>query len=219
MAASGPGEHDLDRTVRSADPCRWLASRFIADRAARADVVALYAFDHELTRAVQVTSNPLLAEIRLAWWREALDEIFAGGPVRAHPAPRALGAALRRHGLPRAPLEAMIDARTEQEPDPVVWADQVGGSATILAARVLDPAADMDAVRAAGRVWGLMMLRRSGRTDIDLTETLAVAARASRRVSPAAFPAIACATLARTAAPSALETRLRLVLAVARGRI
>ena len=102
---------DLDLVVRRADPDRWLASRFIADRRARADVVALYAFDHELARVRRLASNALLAEIRLAWWREALDEVFAAGPVRAHPVARALAQVVARRDLPRAPLEAMIDAR------------------------------------------------------------------------------------------------------------
>ena len=76
----------------------------------RADVLALYAYDHELARAAKVSSNSLLAEIRLTWWREVLDQVFDSGPVRRHPTAEALADAVRRHGLPRAPLEAMLDA-------------------------------------------------------------------------------------------------------------
>ena len=80
------GEPDgLDELIGRVDPDRWLASRFIADREARADVVALYAYDYELGRAAAVASNALIAEIRLTWWRETLEQIFAGGPVRRHP--------------------------------------------------------------------------------------------------------------------------------------
>ena len=67
-------DDDLDSLIRRVDPDRWLSSRFVADAAARADVIALYAYDHELARAPRVASNPLLGEIRLAWWREMLDE-------------------------------------------------------------------------------------------------------------------------------------------------
>ena len=89
--------------VRRADPDRWLSSRFIADPAARRDVVAIYAFDHELQRAVSVASTPLIAEIRLAWWRETLDEAFAGAVVRRHPVAEALTHAIRGAGAsPRA---------------------------------------------------------------------------------------------------------------------
>ena len=108
-------EDDLDQLIRRVDPDRWLTSRFIADEGARADVLALYAFDHELARASRVASTQLLAEIRLTWWREALDEIFAGGPVRRHPVAEALGSLARRHGLSREPLEAMIDGQIAED--------------------------------------------------------------------------------------------------------
>src|SRR3954464_15291449 len=112
-------EKDLDEIVRRADPDRWLPSRFIAAPAARAGVIALYAYDTELARAPKVASNALLGEIRLTWWREALDEIFGGKPVRRHPTAQALAATVERHGLSRAPLETMIDARyRELDPAP-----------------------------------------------------------------------------------------------------
>ena len=102
---------DLDDLIRRVDPDRWLSSRFIADPAARADVIALYAYDHELARAPKVASNPLLGEIRLTWWREVLDEAFEGRPVRHHPTAQAIAGVIARRGLARGPLEAMIDAR------------------------------------------------------------------------------------------------------------
>ena len=72
---------DLDALVARVDPDRWLSSRFISDAKKRADVVALYAFDYELARAPRVASNPMIGEIRLTWWREVLDEVFAQGPA------------------------------------------------------------------------------------------------------------------------------------------
>src|SRR6516165_2835983 len=90
---------DLDALVQRVDPDRWLSSRFVADPVERADVVAIYAYDHELARAPRVASNSLLGEIRLTWWREALDEIFEGRPVRRHPTAQALAAAVGRRRL------------------------------------------------------------------------------------------------------------------------
>jgi phytoene synthase len=214
-----PADGDPDDTVRRADPIRWLASRFVGDLQARADLVALYAFDHELDRAGRVTSNALLAEIRLTWWREALDEIYSGRVVRRHPAALSLAEAVRRRGHPRDLLEAMIDARIEQPDDPIAWADAVGGSATVLAARTLDPRADTEAAALAGRVWGLMRLRLSGAPSPDPADHVAPAARAARSFSVAAFPAVACATLARARDPSPVEIRVRLLLAILRGRL
>ena len=92
---------DLDALVRRVDPDRWLASRFIADSQARADVVALYAFDHELERVAKVTSQPLVGEMRLTWWADAIAEMFEGRAVRRHPVALALAEAVARHSLPR----------------------------------------------------------------------------------------------------------------------
>jgi 15-cis-phytoene synthase len=102
---------DLDGDIRRADPDRWLASRFITDARRRADVIALYAFDHELARAETAASNPLVAEIRLVWWRETLAEIFDGQPPRRHPVAEALAGVIRAHDLPEASLEGMIEVR------------------------------------------------------------------------------------------------------------
>ncbi len=214
-----PADGDLDDTVRRVDPERWLASRFIGDATARADVVVLYAYEHELDRAGRVTSNALLAEIRLTWWREVLDEIFSGGAVRRHPVARALSATVHSRSLWREPLEAMIDSRIAGSVDAERWAAGTSGSLALLAARTLDREADAAAAVAAGRAWGLHLLRRQGRTDVDPTGPFTEAAQLAHRISPAAFPAIAHVTLARVTNPSALEAQARLVWSVLRGRI
>lgn len=235
MPAGELDPDDLDGLIRRVDPDRWLASRFITDPAARADVIALYAYDHELTRALKAASNSLLAEIRLTWWREALDEIFAQGPVRRHPAAQALGEAVRRHALPRAPLEAMIDGRIAvldlallDADEAVRWADATQGSAARLAAAILDPAAPAEATAPAGRAWGLTLLRRGGRVaaaDVDapLRQALAEARAGARRLGVAAFPAVLATRLARYdlagRTPGPLRRQLSLVVASATGRI
>jgi phytoene synthase len=215
-----PSEN-LDELVRRVDPDRWMSSRFIADPQARADVVALYAFDHELARAPKVASNPLIGEIRLTWWREALDEIFGAGPVRRHPTAEALADLVVRRGLPRAPLEALIDARyRELDPAPMppdevrAWALETGGQAAVLAAMILDPATDAEAARSAGAAWSL-----DRRPDAASGAELTAARRAVRRLSAQAFPAIAHAALAGRRGRSDLARRLRVTLAVARGRL
>jgi 15-cis-phytoene synthase len=217
---------DLDALVRRVDPDRWLSSRFIADAEARADVIALYAFDHELARAPKVASNPLLGEIRLTWWREVLDEVFEGRPVRRHPTAQALATAVTRRSLPREPLEAMIDARyRELDPTPMeerealAWARDTGGAAAELAVRVLDPLANPEDARAAGSLWAF---GRRAAQDERLAGTLARmrtgARAAARRLSAQAFPAVAHASLAGPRGAE-LVRRLRLTVAVALGRI
>ena len=224
---------DLDGLIRRVDPDRWLTSRFIGDPAARADVIALYAFDHELARARRVGSTPLLAEIRLTWWREVLDQIFMDAPVRRHPGAEALAAAVRRHDLPRAPLEAMIDGQIDalESPsldanDAVVWADAVQSSAARLAAVILDPSADPKPIAAAGRAWGLALLLRAGSAPPEaLRAPLRLALDEARRArfSIGALPAALPARLARFdlagRAPGPIGKRLSLIAATATGRV
>jgi phytoene synthase len=226
---------DLDELIRRVDPDRWLTSRFIGDAGARADVIALYAYDLELARARRIASTPLMAEIRLTWWREALDEIFGGGPVRRHPTAEALAAAVRRRGLPRAPLEAMIDGQIEVAEAPafdavgaVAWADAVEGSVARAAAMVLDPSAPVEAASGAGRAWGLALLLRAGVASRELLaapmrEALAEARAAARSLGVAALPAALPARLARFdlagRQPGPLAKRFALVLASATGRL
>lgn len=218
---------DLDALIRRVDPDRWLSSRFITDIAARADVIALYAFDHELARAPQVASNALLGEIRLTWWREALDEIFDGRPVRRHPTAQALAAVVERRGLGREGLETMIDARyRELDPAPMVerdlldWARDTGGLTAQLAAQILDPGTDAKLALAGGAAWaiGKRMAADPGLRPTFL-RVIHAARGASRALSVAAFPAVAHAALAGRPAASDFARRLRLTVAVARGRI
>ena len=217
----------LEDMVRRVDPDRWLSSRFIGDAATRADVVAIYAYDHELARAPKVATSALLGEIRLTWWREALDEIYENRPVRAHPGAQALARCVEHRSLPREVLETMIDARY-RELDPAAmseaelldWARDTGGLSAQLAAQILDPATEARMALAGGSAWALgKRLPESPELRPTFLKVIHAARSASRALSVAAFPAIAHAALAGRPSKSDFARRLRLTLAVARGRI
>jgi phytoene synthase len=197
---------DLDATVRRADPDRWLASRFIGDPQARADVVALYAFDHELERVAKVVSQPLIGEMRLTWWSDAIAEIFEGRTVRRHPVALALAEAIARRELPRQAFDAMIDARLPEldggEPDRGAIAQATMKLATTILGA---PDADIDA---AAFAWAA-----------HLPATLAKANRDLASMRASAFPAVAYVTLVRAENPDPLTKRLRIGWAVLRGRL
>ncbi|HKP79011.1 MAG TPA: squalene/phytoene synthase family protein [Phenylobacterium sp.] len=213
---------DLDDLIRRVDPDRWLSSRFVADAGLRADVIAIYAYDHELARAPKVASTPILGEIRLTWWREMLDEAYEGRHVRHHPTAQALADVIARHRLPREPLEAMIDARYREldatpmsDAEALEWARGTGGRVAGLAARILDPETPSERATAAGAVWML------GHRDLPqlVADQAAIARTDVRALSATAFPAVAHATLVLRRARSEFARRLQLTIAVARGRI
>ncbi len=55
-----------------------------APAAARAILFPIYAANVEITRAPWVTQEEMIAEMRLQWWRDVMEEIIEGGEVRRH---------------------------------------------------------------------------------------------------------------------------------------
>jgi phytoene synthase len=225
---------DLDAKVRKADPDRWLSSRFIGDAALRADVVTIYALDAELAAVARRTSQPTLGEIRLVWWREALEELERGAPPRSHPVLLALAEVKARRDLSLGPLFQLIEARSrdldpapfESEADALAYADRTSGAVAVAVARLLDPGADPHRLQGAARAWGVAGLVTAGRFDTALGATAVRSARLAaqtglRGLSSAAFPSVAHAALANPSGrrPGPFEARLRVIGAVARGRI
>jgi phytoene synthase len=96
--------------VRQHDRDRFQTALFApADR--REALFALYAFNYEIARIRETVREPLLGEIRLQWWREAIDAAYTGARPRRHEVVEPLTAAIRAHGLDRASFDRLIDAR------------------------------------------------------------------------------------------------------------
>lgn len=206
----------LDDQVRAVDPDRWLSSRLVGDRAARADLMALYAFEAELAAIPARVSQPLLAEMRLTWWAEHLPGVFAGAPRKGHPVLEALAAVVARHDLPQAPFEALIEARIALAEGEAPQVEALYVAPMALAARILSPEACPDQTAAAGRAWGLA---RSGGSSAEIAAALDEANGQLAGLPVAAFPAAAHATLARSQRRGPLSSRARLLWATVRGRV
>ncbi len=69
--------------VERGDPDRFLAI-MSTPVAVREKLFPLFAFNAEVARAPWVTQETMIAEMRLQWWRDALDEIAGKGFVRRH---------------------------------------------------------------------------------------------------------------------------------------
>lgn len=231
----------LDDLVRRVDPDRWLASRFIGDMAARADIIALHGLNYELARVAGGVSNALMGEIRLTWWREAMEEIAAGKPPRKHPNVEALAAS----DLDPNALAALAEARfadldegpLRDEAAVLAYVDATAGALAVLAARRLDASADPHTVRGAARAFGLAglwRLKQAGRSRLPedwtradvatrVDEQLKAARTEVKSLPVAAFPAIAPAALARAYMKGRemgdLEKKARLTFAVATGSL
>ena len=147
--------------VRRHDPDRFLTALFAPpDR--RDALLTLYAFNHELARAREVTSEPHMALIRLQWWREVVE-----GTPRRHEVATPLSDAIAQGLLLPSDLLPIVDAR-EIEADPCVetladWRAYLlagAGGLSVSAARLLG-APDPEVFRPFGAAYGTAGLLRS----------------------------------------------------------
>ncbi|WP_373050672.1 squalene/phytoene synthase family protein [Thalassovita aquimarina] len=83
MSFDNPDIIACAQLVERADPDRFRAT-MAAPVAARAVLFPLFAANVEIARAPWVTQEAMIAEMRLQWWRDAMDEIAGGQPPRRH---------------------------------------------------------------------------------------------------------------------------------------
>ncbi len=95
--------------VRERDRDRYWSVLF-APRPKRPALLALYAFNAELDHILSVVSEPMAGQIRLQWWRDAVD-LATPGTRTGNPGADALSAAIAEEHLPKDRLIGMIDAR------------------------------------------------------------------------------------------------------------
>jgi len=98
--------HDL---VRAGDRDRYLSSLFAPDYL-RPQLLAIYAFNIELARIRETVSEAMLGEIRLKWWHDAIESLYAG-TATGHPVIEALAPAIGEADLPKHAFINMIEAR------------------------------------------------------------------------------------------------------------
>ena len=152
---------EIAAMVRRHDPDRFLTALF-APAEKRDALLSLYAFNHELARAREVTSEPHMALIRLQWWREIVE-----GTSRRHAVATPLSDAIAQGLLLPSDLLPIVDAR-EIEADPCVetlddWRAYLlagAGGLAVAAARLLG-AVEPEAFRASGAAYGAAGVLRS----------------------------------------------------------
>jgi phytoene synthase len=169
--AGSVGEKAVREAVRAHDFDRYLSALFVP-RGAREGLMALYAFNADVARIPESVSEPMLGEIRLQWWRDALETLGQGGTT-GNPVADALGAAIRTHGLPAETLLAIINARAfdlagEPMPDMAAlkaYLEHTQGNLFALAAQIVtgeEPNEKLQKLAAvAGFAWGLTSLLRN----------------------------------------------------------
>lgn len=174
MPSKTPARDDLSHVgqeVHRHDPDRFLTV-LMAPPDRREDLFALYAFNSEVARIPEITTERLIARMRVQWWRDVIAAIYEKGQAPAgHPVAEALAATIQRRELPRAPFDRLLDARDgdaegERPADLEAldrYVEATGGDLAQLAAYALDVRGDQALAVAdlVGRAYALIGLLRA----------------------------------------------------------
>lgn len=134
--------------VRRHDFDRYASTLFVPEDRRRA-LLALYAFNAEITRVREQVSQPLPGEVRLQWWTDALAGI-GHGDVEQNPVTAELLLAIRTHDLSIDRLSKLIDVHIfdlyhDPMPDLAVLESHIRDTSSTLlasAARILGEASE-----------------------------------------------------------------------------
>ncbi|MEL6278824.1 MAG: squalene/phytoene synthase family protein [Pseudomonadota bacterium] len=115
---------DLDpglvKHLRLADPDRH-RSGLSAPPEKRAALLTLYAVNLEIARTPWRASEPQIAQIRLQWWIDAIEEIYSGEAPRRHELVLPVATLLERARPPKEWVIEMIEARGRDiDPSPML---------------------------------------------------------------------------------------------------
>jgi phytoene synthase len=120
--------------VRAGDPDRWTASLYWP-AAARRHAHALLAFNLQLAKIRDTVSEPMIGEIRLQWWRDAIETAKSGG----NPLAEALLDTISVFNLDTSRLVAAIEARSfDLYDDPMPSEDALEGYLRDTAGTIFD---------------------------------------------------------------------------------
>jgi phytoene synthase len=110
MSAADEGRQAAEfcaELVRGHDFSRYASTLFVPAGQRRA-LLAIYAFNVEISRVREVVSQPLPGEIRLQWWSDMLAGEGHGG-VEGNPVAAELNLAIENFGLPAERLSRLVN--------------------------------------------------------------------------------------------------------------
>lgn len=152
------------------DHNRYLTTLFV-DKDKRRSLLALYAFNIEISKVVDISKEPLVSQIKLQWWRDSIEDLKKG-LVAKHPVIEELSKTLIHHQIPIDDLLIMIEARNNELLDNtpktldalISYCRQTAGTLNRLSLQVLkisDPHSHSNHAEDLGTAWGLIGIIRA----------------------------------------------------------
>ncbi|MCB1506833.1 MAG: squalene/phytoene synthase family protein [Hyphomicrobiaceae bacterium] len=170
-------DREIITGIARAHALDYYLSALLAPRKYRDDLLVLAAFEAEIDRIPRQVTDPMVAEIRLQWWRDWIDAMepgsASGNPVADH-----LAEVATRHRLDKERLIASVDARStlDAEPTPFILPGGVRArlrardfAAMLRAANVMGAfpqGPDYEALEAAGLAVSFAQVAQSTRTNV-----------------------------------------------------
>ncbi len=181
-----------------------LSCAFIPDADNRAGVLALYAFLETLRDIPERVSDPLMGEIRLRWWYEAIEEIAAGRTPRYHPLTEALQNLIAHYSLDPQAFYDLIEGQMpllDKGPLTIKGALAVVDRGEVIVVHLASQILGTDGMLiSVARLYGLARLKAqrglSDAGDTELAHLLRDARTAAKALPMALMPLALPATLA-----------------------
>lgn len=192
-----------DTRMTQAVPDARMLALSAAPQVARQALLALFALDDRLAGIVRTTREPMIGQMRLTWWRDALIRLD-DAPAPAEPVLSDVQAHIMPHGVSGAMLAGMIDGW-----EALIVAESVGaptvelhasmrGERLFAAAAVL-LGADSPLVAPAGHAWAsedlVRHLSRPNERDVAVRMADAAFQRAFSKSWPRSLQALGLMTL------------------------
>jgi 15-cis-phytoene synthase len=147
---------EINSILRQWDRPRYLASLYAPDEK-RQPLLALFAFNAEMSRIPLIVSEPQIGLVRLQWWRDTLQAVGKNEP-QDHPVATALAGAVAAFRLPLLSFLDLVDAHEHE-----LYADRFPGIPSLeeylgktssvliqLSALILDPGVAREFAESAG---------------------------------------------------------------------
>lgn len=162
--------------VKTHDYDRYLITLFAPEQV-REGLFSLYAFNHEVAKIREAVSEPMLGEIRLQWWREAIEGIADNSP-RNHEVVLPLNDVFHQKNLGKEDFIKIIDARTADiyDENPATLMDfeaylgATSGNLMRLATQIIGETDEkiLSLAYDMGLVWGLIGTLRTIRYHVSI---------------------------------------------------